>query len=357
MVHFRRFAFSFVIAVLAFSAATRPGDTQAEGFLSQGVFAPSQGRITSNLEILRIENVGFTWQTVSLENTYSNAIPICTYVLPSDSDNPVAVRINNITASSFDIKIQQPQNSSAVTASDVFCIVAEEGSHTLPDTNNTIFEAHTVLSTTTSGNSAGGWNNGTNVSGDIVELYTNPVVLGQVISYNHPEFSLFWSYDCENRAYPPFDTGMGDGICVGKHIGQVIPPSPISRNTESIGYIVVEGDPDGVGGNNPVGILSPSGVQYEVFLGSNTIDGVDNSGSFYTLSTSGYTIGVATQSAMQGNNGGWAVLYGSTPLDANQIDLAIDEDTLGDSERAHVGENVATGCFNQILDYPGSKPR
>lgn len=333
----------FILLVLI-SILLNPALTQAEGLRENGPFSPLKGSITTSLEILLVPNVGFIWQTVSLDNSYSNAIPICTYVLPSNSDNPAVVRIQNITASSFEVKIQQPSNSAAVTPSDVFCIVAEEGSHTLSDGRS--FEAHTVLSTDISGNSAGGWSNGEDVSGDIVGTYANPVVLGQVISYNNTDFSAFWSYDCDSAGNPPFTSGMADGICVGRHIGQTSSGgSTLTRNTENVGYIVVEGDPTSSGSADPVGNL-PTGEVYEVALGADTIDGVDNSGNSCSLNNSGYTIGLVTEAAIDGNNGGWAVLYGASPLASNQIDIAIDEDTLGDTERAHTTENVSYWVFD-----------
>ena len=46
---------------------------------------------------------------------------------------------------------------------------------------------------------------------------------------------------------------------------------------------------------------------------------------------------------MDGGDGGWPVLYGSDPVPASSgtIDLVIDEDQIGDSERKHTTEQVA----------------
>ena len=342
MMPYRRIFTLLIISTQLFLVLFMPPIAQAGPLGRNEKFSPLEGSITSTLEVLKINNVGYTWQTVSLENSYTSAIPICTYILPSVADNPAAIRIRNITATSFDIKVQQPVDSSAVTASDVFCIVAEEGIHTL--SNGRTFEAHSVLSTNVSGSNAGGWANGENVSADILGVYTNPAVLGQVISYNNPEFSIFWSYDCDTQSNPPFHTGMADGICVGRHIGEVTGGSlSLTRNNEEIGYIVIEGDPDG-GGVDREGNLT-TGVRYEVSLGNNAIDGADDSGASYNLLNSGYTIGIASISAMDGSNGGWAVLYGANPLTGSQIDLAIDEDTLSDAERSHLAEQVAYWVF------------
>ena len=340
----RKIFLTLVLSAVVLSAFLNPVQTRAEGLTTTGPFTPLKGSITSALEIVLVQNVSSSWQTVSLENNYTNAIPICTYVLPSSANNPAAIRIQNITASSFEVRIQQPPNNPAVTTSDVFCIVTEEGLHTLSDGRT--FEAHTVVSTNVSGNSSGGWGNGEDVSGDIVGTYSNPVVLGQVISYNNTGFSTFWSYDCDSAGNVPFQSGMADGICVDRHMGQISGGgSVLTRNTENLGYIVVEGDPTASGSADPVGNLS-GGQTYEVALGADTVDGVDNSGISYSLNNSGYTIGLVTEAAIDGNNGGWAVLYGSDPLAGSQIDVAIDEDTLGDTERAHTTENVSYWVFN-----------
>ena len=52
------------------------------------------------------------------------------------------------------------------------------------------------------------------------------------------------------------------------------------------------------------------------------------------------TSAVLSQTAMDGNDGGWAVLSGNNPVNGSTINLAIDEETVGDSERAHTTEQV-----------------
>jgi hypothetical protein len=48
---------------------------------------------------------------------------------------------------------------------------------------------------------------------------------------------------------------------------------------------------------------------------------------------------------MDGGNGGWALLYGANPVTASAINVAIDEDVVGDTERSHTGEQVAYIVF------------
>lgn len=63
-------------------------------------------------------------------------------------------------------------------------------------------------------------------------------------------------------------------------------------------------------------------------------------------STSSTGMGVVSQSGMDGVNGGWAVLYGATPVTDTQISTAIDEDIINDSERNHTSEQLFYWAFN-----------
>jgi|GEM_PF-2494807 len=49
---------------------------------------------------------------------------------------------------------------------------------------------------------------------------------------------------------------------------------------------------------------------------------------------------IVTQQAMDGGDGSWAVLYGSSPL-GTSISVAVDEDQIADSERNHTAEELA----------------
>lgn len=285
--------------------------------------------VTSDLEYLKVTGVGYNWQTVSLSNSYSNAIVVCSSVLPSAASNEVVTRVRSIGSSSFQLKIQQPNDSDPGYSTDVYCIVSDEGSYTVPFK----YEAHKVISTDTSGNNANGWNGtGENVSGSITQTYTSPAVLGQVMSFNDSQFSVFWSYDCERRQNQPFQSGMADGICVGKHISKVSG----TRNNETVGYIVAES-----------GTYHSNGIDMKVALGADSIRGVDNSPPYnYSLGQI-YSHGVVTKEAEDGGDGGWGVLYGTSPI-SSSLSLAIDEAMVNNNSRSHTTEQVAYWVFNKV---------
>ena len=151
------------------------------------------------------------------------------------------------------------------------------------------------------------------------------MVLHQVLTSNDPSWSTSWAYRGTggNTGNPPI---VGN-IYVGKHDAS---DTNTVRLDETVGYIVLETSSGTV-----------NGVAFDAALGGDTIDGVDNSGNTYTAPTIDYRHGIASQNAMDGGDGGWAVLFGLTPLAGDAITVAIDEDEIADAERAHTTEQVA----------------
>ncbi len=279
--------------------------------------------ITSYLEMVKISSVGNAWKTLTLSNTYANPVVACTYNIPSNTHNEAAVRVQ-IIGSSIQVKVQRPLNSTAVTASDVYCTISEEGSYTLPIK----YEAHTVSSTQT--NKTGFWqiSRMVNVTGSKVQNYTKPVVIGQVMSYNNPDFVTFWSNN-GNRT----DSATNTAIYVGKHTGETNITAP---KTETLGYFIAE-----------EAEYTLANAYVKIALGVDTIRGVKNSPPYNYALPHAYSFATATISAMDGTDGGWAVLYGASPV-STQISLAIDEDTVGDPDRNHTTEQVAYWVMQPI---------
>ncbi len=280
--------------------------------------------ITSYLEMVKIGAVGNAWKTLTLSNTYSNPVVACTYNLPSSANNEGSVRVR-IVGSSIQVKVQRPLNSSAVTASDVYCTISQAGSYTLPIK----YEAHTVSSTQT--NKKGDWAIAkmVNVTGSKVQTYTKPVITGQVMSYNNPNFVSFWSSNCTRTT-----SATNAAICVGKHTGETAVTAP---TTETLGYFIAE----------DAEYILPN-AYVKITIGVDTVRGVLTSPPYnYALGRS-YSFATATISAMDGGDGGWAVLYGASPV-SSQISLAIDEDTVGDPDRNHTTEQVAYWVMDPIV--------
>ena len=99
-------------------------------------------------------------------------------------------------------------------------------------------------------------------------------------------------------------------------------------------------------------ISSATGTELYLYYGNPSATEVNESGAVWqdyravwhlgeeASATTEYGTAIVTQQAMDGGDGSWAVLYGVSPTDSN-IDLAVDEDQISDSERNHTTEEVA----------------
>jgi uncharacterized repeat protein (TIGR01451 family) len=297
------------------------------GIFSLLAVAPAAAQTLSlDVEAKRIENVGATWQTVDLVNTYTSAVVACTYNLRTNANREAHVRVRNVGSDTFEVRVQRFEDSSAFTASDVHCLIADEGVNTLSD--GRVIEARTVLSTVTAG-SAVGWGsaNTTNVTSMVTGGHSNLVILGQVMSFNDNEGSVFWTNNCNNRGAP----ATLSQICVGKHIGQIND----TRANETLGFIITE---SGTGTVND--------VDYAFARGPNSVRGTGNAPPYQYTVSGDFDTGIATNAAENGGNGGWAVLYGVDPLPNNRINLAVEEETVaGDTSRGHIDEEIYYGVF------------
>jgi hypothetical protein len=265
--------------------------------------------------------------TVDLDNTYVSPVVVCS-VQYDDNTTPVVVRVSNVTPTSFDIRLQNPSGG-GVAAENVSYLVVEEGTWTIDGVN---LEAQTYLSTVT--DEDGSWVGQPQSYG---QSYSNPVVLGQVMSDNDPDWSAFW---CQggSRSDPPSATALTTGKTVGED-------TYTTREDETIGFIVFEA------GHGTIG-----GVEYEAALGADTVQGVDDSPPYaYTFNTAFATAPQAvltTLAGMDGPNGGWAQTHGATIATATSLYLSIDEDQIGDSERNHINEQVGYVAFGGTANTP-----
>jgi hypothetical protein len=212
---------------------------------------------------------------------------------------------------------------------NVDCIVVEEGTWTIDGVK---VEAQAYTSQVTDGIS--GWTGEPQTYG---QTYTSPVVLGQVMSENDSNWSVFWCHD-GSRLNPPSATTLYTGKMVAED------PST-SRANETVGFIVVEA------GHGLIG-----GVDFEAALGSDSVRGVDNSPpyaySFNSAFGSAPQVAIVSMAAMDDAKGGWAQIHGPTKATASTLYLSIDESQLDDSERKHGHEQAGYIVFESPLVYP-----
>ncbi len=85
-------------------------------------------------------------------------------------------------------------------------------------------------------------------------------------------------------------------------------------------------------------------------LGADIVRGPDNTSTGYTYTFSSIptaSVGIVSEAAIDGGNGGWPVLYGASSSTSTSITMVCDEDQIADSERAHTTEQIAYIVFGQ----------
>jgi hypothetical protein len=276
------------------------------------------------------------WQTVVLTKPYLSPIVVCSPLYAANAPS-VSIRMRNVTSNSFEARIIRVDNGPmAVTGMMTKCLVVEEGVYT-PAVHGVKLEAVRYESTVT--DSRGSWEGeGRTYSNG----YSDPVVVGQVMTSNDSAWSVFWARGGSmNEAPSP------DALYTGKHVGE--DPNR-SRQPETVGYIVIE---------SGSGLLD--GLTYEAGVGPETVRGRDNNPPYvYPLSLTQASAAVVASAGMYANDGGWPVLVEPDPFPAGALHLMIDEDRLGDSERRHAPARVAYVAFSDapaINNPPTATPQ
>lgn len=272
-------------------------------------------------------SVTSAWQTITLPKTYNSMVVVATPNY-STSDAPAVVRIRNAGAgSTFEMRVDSA-GPNAVGTMDVHYMVMEEGVYDVPGANGYKLEATKYNSTVTDENNS--WVGQTR---SYQQSYSSPVVVGQVMTYNDPAWSVFWA--AGNTRQNPSNSVLR----VGKHAGE---DANASRSDETVGYIVFEATTDGS--------AQIDGQSFVAALGADAIKGMGDSVKTASHQYSGIGLAnastaVLSQAAMDGGNGGWAVLRGDNPVSGGSINLGIEEDQSKDTERKHTPEQVSYVAF------------
>jgi len=284
--------------------------------------------LDSALEVVEISAVSAAPVTINLENTYISPVVVCS-VHYNNNTIPVVSRVSGVTATSFDVRLQNPSGDPLVS-DRASCIVVEEGTWTIDGVK---IEAQKYLSTVT--DNASSW---VGESQSYGQSFTNPVVIGQVMSENDARWSVFWCSGA-SATDPPSASTLNTGKMVAED-------SITARTDETVGFIVFEA------GHNTIG-----GVEFEALVGPDNVQGVDDDPPYlYDFSTdfaSEPEVIVTILAGMGGANGGWAQTHGPTAATSANLYLSVDEDQISDSERnRYVAEHVAYVVFD-IDPVPG----
>ncbi|MEO0615266.1 MAG: putative Ig domain-containing protein [Pseudomonadota bacterium] len=260
-----------------------------------------------------VAGVTDTWQTVTLPTTYSDAVIIATPRL-APGGVPVVTRVRNVGPDSFELRVQNPGDLTATGPVDVHYVAVEAGTYS---GNGVQFEAG--VRTIANADHDASW---TPEPHGYVQTYTNPAVLGQVMTANDDRFSVFWASD-GSQQNPP----NASSVAMGLHVAE---DPQITRSAEQIGYLIME-----------AGSGDIAGLEYAAALGADIVEGVDNAPPYNYATPIDATVAVLSAAAMDGGNGGWPVLYGANPVASGTIGIVYEEDQINDSERVHITEQVA----------------
>ncbi|UHD17107.1 PKD domain-containing protein [Thiocapsa bogorovii] len=267
-----------------------------------------------------LTGVDDTWRTVTLPRSYANPVVIAAVQYDTPPALPAIARVRNAAGNSFEVRVQNPGDAVLDAVYTIHYTVVEAGVYTLAE-HGIQMEAVRFNSTQTSGK--GNWSAGNTRA--YAQSYTNPVVVGQVMSANDPRWSAFWARGGSIKQPPTSST-----LVVSKHVGEDFENT---RADETIGYLVIEA---GSG-------TTTDNTLYAAGLSAQTVAGVEGAPPYAVPYPAGIAPSTAalSASAMQGGDGGWPILYGLAPLGGSTLDLAFQEDQLGDLEMTHIAEQVA----------------
>ncbi len=276
-----------------------------------------------------------SWKTINFTGSYISPVFICTVQYnnnignESDGDaDSVVCRVQNVGSTSAQVILQEPGAPGSLTQTEtIHWLVVEEGEY---DTDDIKIEAFTYNSTITDEN--GSW---VGQSQSYTQTYTNPVVLGQVMTYADSLWSVFWAHDGSNGL------PTASNLYTGKHVGE---DTTVTRNNEIIGVVVIE---------ESHGTLGT--IEFEAGVQGQTIERIDDSpNDTYTFSQffgSTPTVAVVAQAGVSGTDGPHPVLYGSSPLTQTTINPTIMEDEIADSDQGGNTEAVAYLVFQSAGTY------
>ncbi|MFV2067055.1 MAG: tandem-95 repeat protein, partial [Pirellulales bacterium] len=212
------------------------------------------GPMLVNGIVSNVDNMA--WTTVTLSHGYTSMVVVATPNYDS-SQVPLVTRIQNASGNSFQLRVDRADGGTTdIGGIDVHYVVVEEGVYTA-GMDGVTMEAVKFTSTVTDEDKS--W---VGESRTYANSYSTPVVVGQVMTYNDPDWSVFWSRGSDKKSPPSAST-----LYVGKNVAE---DSDATRADETIGYIVIEAGSGTIGTN----------ITYQAGLGADSVRGVGDSPSY-----------------------------------------------------------------------------
>ncbi|HRI63967.1 MAG TPA: lectin-like protein [Polyangium sp.] len=250
--------------------------------------------------------------TVTMRNKYANPVVVA-FINTRNGDQSVGVRVRSVSATSFQIFMQAPDNQ-AHAAETVSYIVMERGRHVLD--GGLIVEADFV-------NTATAHSGGQSYAGDAVSFTSafsaTPAVLATLNSHNNNDFMASM---VTNVGTSGFQIGLERA-----ETGKIVV-------SEKVGFMAFS-----------TGSGTTNGSRFMVGQGADgKSDGVTNAPHNITLS--GFSAPpniVVSVVEKNGLDGCWA--RGAGPYSSTMQAVFAEEDQIQDSERSHADEAIAYAAF------------
>lgn len=301
------------------------------GFYAQDSYA---WRLEAGEAVTHDTSVTAEFKTIDFLENF-DVVPIVIALTRNENGEPVIVRVQDITTSSFDIAPIEPHNEDGTSpALTVDYIAIEPGQHTLPggtvivagEHQTSTVQAHSSLGLTT------GWNTvsfGTTLSATaavIAGLQSNNSETAAVPgATSDPYMSVAMRNPSLTTVQMAIERAESDGVAV---------------SAEDIGWIAF---PSGTTGS--FNDVDSNIINWDARNSAQSIVGWNNGCKNYTFSSSAWPNArvVASQLSRAGNNGGW---LRRCAMSATQIGFVIDEDQSNDNERAHISELAGMLAFS-----------
>ena len=278
------------------------------------------------------------WVKVTLQQTYTTP-PLIFSIATSDGGDPCALRIRNVTTSSFEIlQVEPPNQDGPHKKMTIHYIAIDSGEHYLPD--GTRIVASKISTTAQQGYK--------NV--DVEKSWENisfanafddtPIVLGMIQTLNNEV------NDIPNEPSAPFLTTViksvkTDGFSLALERSEVNVSDV--NNSEIIAYMAIENDKNGTIPANGGSVLYETASKNDVQGWSNGCYSYD----FVNTYSDAPNV-VSTKQTRNGDNGGW---FRRCSLDENSTGLTVDEDKYNDSERSHIKETAGIVVFEKDFAF------
>ncbi len=284
---------------------------QGGSFSSSPVRQVSKGPKIARISVAEVSSQN--WKRVELSPGFNSPIIIATPISRDATCVPILSRLRKVSADSFEIKLERTDRKPHEITATVSIIAIEEGVYNLAEHGVTM-EAVKLSSKITDTHNT--WRG---ESRPYQNKYTNPVVLGQVMSANDPRWSVFWSAGKTISELP-----SSSALRVGKHSGSK--PNKFSKK-ETLGYIVIESGKGLIQGVHDLAYSAGRDLNAEQGIGADgrchLIKAVPRIGAA-ALSLSG----------VDPASGGWPVLFGDTPMLPVALTFFLYDDHLKNAQQS-----------------------